>query len=58
MTRKQIEQARELRLWIGQVVVPAAMTAVTLLTVPEVRQTIATAANGVKESIEKKFKKN
>lgn len=58
MTYKQIEQAREIRLWIGQIVIPAATAATALLTIPEVRQAVAVKATGIKESIEKKFKKN
>lgn len=37
MTYKQIEQAREIRLWIGQIIVPAITVATTMLTIPEVR---------------------
>lgn len=37
MTYKQIEASRELRLWIGQVIVPAVTMAVALASIPEVR---------------------
>ncbi len=57
MKYKHIEAAREVRLWIGQIIVPAATVAVTTLTIPEVRQAIAAKANSVKRNIENKMKK-
>ena len=57
MTYKQIEGAREIRLWIGQIIVPAATVAVTSMTIPEVRQAIATKANSIKQNIESKMHK-
>lgn len=58
MTYKQIEASREVRLWIGQVIVPAVMVAVTAMSVPEVRQAVTTKAASLKRSIENKFKKD
>mgnify|MGYP007002422264 CR=1 FL=1 len=57
MTYKQIEGAREVRLWIGQIIVPAATVAITAMTIPEVRQAIATKAKSIKENIESKMNK-
>lgn len=57
MTYKQIEAAREARLWIGQIIVPAATVVVTALTIPEVRQTVAAKANSIRHNIESKMKK-
>lgn len=57
MTYKQIETSREIRLWIGQIIVPAVTLAATAMAVPEVRQAVATKAKSVKRSIENKFKK-
>lgn len=57
MTRKQIDTMREVRLWVRDIVVPVATAAVTALTIPEVRQAVATKAERVKRSIEKKMKK-
>lgn len=57
MTRKQLDQAREARLWIGQIFVPAITLAATTMAIPEVRQAVAAKARSVKQSIEKKFKK-
>lgn len=48
MTYKQIEASRELRLWIGQVIVPA----VALASIPEVRNT----ASRKLEELKWKFK--
>jgi len=57
MTYKQIEASREVRLWIGQIIVPAASVAVAILSIPEVRQMIATKAESVKESIQNKIRR-
>lgn len=57
MTYKQIEASREARLWIGQIVVPAASVVVATLSIPEVRQMMATKANSIKESILSKTKR-
>ena len=57
MTYKQIEASREARLWLGQIIIPAASAAVAFSTIPEVRQMVATKANQIKYSIENKMKK-
>lgn len=64
MTRKQIEAARERRLWLTQIVVPVTSTAVAALSIPEVRQTIAAGVLRVKakaqyrtENLKRKFHK-
>jgi len=57
MTYKQIEASREVRLWIGQIIVPAASVAVAILSIPKVRQMIATKAESVKESIQNKIRR-
>ena len=55
MTYKRIEASREARLWLGQIIIPAASATVAFLTIPEVRQMIATKANQIKYSIENKM---
>lgn len=57
MTYKQIEASREVRLWIGQIVVPAITLAATTLAIPEVRQAVAAKAKAVKISIENNMRK-
>lgn len=57
MKRKHIDAAREARLWIGQIIVPAATVVVSTLAIPEVRQAVATKAKDVKETIEWKMTK-
>ena len=52
MTYKQIESSRELRLWIGQVIVPTVTMAVALASIPEVRNT----ASRKLEELKWKFK--
>ena len=55
MTYKQIEASREIRLWITQIIVPVCTVAVTAMTIPEVRETVATKAKSIKKSIEDKM---
>ena len=51
MTYKQIEASREMRLWIGQVIVPAAVAAVTIASNPQTRNYISKKYNNVKSRI-------
>lgn len=57
MKRKTIDAARETRLWIGQIIVPATTAVVTVLTIPEVREAIAVKAKAATYSIKQKFKR-
>lgn len=58
MTYKQIETSREMRLWISQIIVPAATTVAAVLYMnPELRYKLADKANEIKETIKTKFKK-
>ena len=57
MTYKQIEASREMRLWIGQVIVPAAVAAVAIASNPNTRDYISRKYNNVKSRIQKKFDK-
>ena len=57
MTYKQIEAAREVRLWIRDIVVPAAAIAVGAMTIPEVREPVVQKFNNVKESVKNKINK-
>ena len=50
MTYKQIEAAREARLWIGQIIVPTAI----ILSIPEVRQAVKVKAEDIKTKLKKK----
>ena len=56
MKRKNIDAMREVRLWIGQIIVPAVTLAVSTMAIPEVRKAVATKALQWKESIEMKLK--
>ena len=51
MTYKQIEAAREARLWIGQVIVPACLAATVAVSNPNVRQFASDKAKVVKNFI-------
>lgn len=57
MTYKQIEASREMRLWIGQVIVPAAAAAIAIASNPNTRDYISKKYNNVKSRIQKKFEK-
>ena len=48
MTYKQIEASREMRLWIGQVIIPAAAAAVAIASNPNTRDYISKKYNNVK----------
>lgn len=58
MTYKQIEASREARLWLSQIVIPAAGVAVMAMANPEIKQAVSNKYKDVKASIEKKFKKD
>ena len=51
MTYKQIEQAREIRLWIRDILVPATLAATTILTIPEVREAASAKATEIKNRV-------
>lgn len=57
MTYKQIEGAREVRLWITQIIVPTAVTVGGLMLIPEVRQTVVSKASDIKTKVKTKFKR-
>lgn len=54
MKRKNVEAAREVRLWIGQIIVPGVTVLASALAIPEVRQTVAAKATELKLSIDQK----
>ena len=57
MKRKNIDAMREVRLWIGQIIVPAVTLAASTMAIPEVRKAVAAKALQWKESIEMKLKR-
>ena len=57
MTYKQIEAARETRLWIGQIIVPIVTTVGAMMLVPEVRENTVAMATKLKDRVKTKFKK-
>ena len=48
MTYKQIEASREMRLWIGQVIVPAVAAAIAIASNPQTRNYVSEKDNNVK----------
>ncbi len=56
MTRKQLDTMREVRLWIGQLVVPGLLTGASLMAIPEVRNAVSQKAWEIKCSIQEKKK--
>lgn len=55
MTYKQIEASREARLWLGQVIIPAATAAAVILSNKEARDKIVETASNVKNNFKRKF---
>jgi hypothetical protein len=55
MKRKNVEAAREVRLWIGQIIVPGVTVLASALAIPEVRQAVAAKATELKLSIDQKI---
>ena len=51
MTYKQIEASREMRLWIGQVIVPAAAASIAIASNPQTRNYVSKKYNNVKNRI-------
>ena len=52
MTYKQRETAREIRLWIGQVIVPGIVAGAAILKIfPETKEKFAAKVNDIKKSI-------
>lgn len=56
MKRKQIDAMREIRLWIGQVIVP--VTALVMAVSPEAREHVAEKFKQTKECISNKLKRS
>ena len=58
MTRRQrLDTSREIRLWVGQILVPVTTLTVTAMTVPEVRANVIQKAKKIKETVTKKFRR-
>ena len=51
MTWQQIETSREIRLWVGQIIVPTITLAGMAMSIPEVREAVGSKARKMKESI-------
>ena len=49
MTYKQIEQAREARLWATQIIAPVTLITVAVLANPDMRQAINDKVQGIKQ---------
>lgn len=54
MRQKDIEAAREVRLWLGQIVIPA-VTMVMLI--PDAREAVVRKAKEMKNNLDQKLKK-
>ena len=52
MTYKQIEASRELRLWIGQVIVPAVSVTAVVLANPDVRNAAKEKLDNIKRKLQ------
>lgn len=52
MTYKQIEACRELRLWIGQVIVPTVSVMAVVLANPDVRKVASEKLDNIKQKFQ------
>lgn len=57
MTRKQIDGAREVRLWTGQVIVPAVIGGIAIMSNPDSRTFVRCKVADAKDAVKKMFKK-
>lgn len=57
MTWQQIETSREIRLWVGQIIVPTITLAGMAMSIPEVREAVGSKTRKVKETINSKLHK-
>lgn len=57
MTYKQIETAREVRMWITRIVIPAVVGGVILMNDPVVRERAASFKSNMKNKFNSTFKK-
>ena len=57
MTWQQIETSREIRLWVGQIIVPTITRAGMAMSIPEVREAFSSKARKMKEAINSKLHK-
>lgn len=57
MTYKQIETSREIRLWIGQVLIPAGLVVGTVMSNPDAKEAVKKKYNKTKKWVTDKFKK-
>ena len=57
MTWQQIETSREIRLWVGQIIVPTITLAGMAMSIPEVREAVSSKARKMKEAINSKLHK-
>lgn len=55
MTRKQIDQSRELRLWATQVITPAAIAVIAVLKIPGAKEFVVNKFNEIRDSVKNKF---
>jgi len=56
-TWKQIEQRRELRLWIKEIIIPAITAGLVAWNIPEVREYMTDKFNKTKEFVKSKIHK-
>ncbi len=54
MTNKQIETSREIRLWIGQVLIPAVGVSAALFSNPQIRYAASQKLGNIKQSIQQR----
>lgn len=57
MDYKKVETAREIRLWVKEIIIPGLLITGTVLSIPEVQVAIKNQTTKVKTKVQKFFKK-
>lgn len=57
MTHRQIEQSREIRLWVKDIFTPAVLVGIIVLKNPEARNWVKKQWTGATDAIKQKFQK-
>lgn len=57
MTHRQVEQSREIRLWVKDIVTPAVLVGIIVLKNPEARNWVKKQWTSATDAIKQKFQK-
>lgn len=57
LKHKHIEASREVRLWLGQVIIPGVVAFGVAMSNPQFKETVTSKFNSAKETVKSKFAK-